>query len=53
MAKDDPWKDVNSDDVDFIKEFWPRVFGEALQDDVKRGSPMYRKVCPCPFDERV
>ena len=53
MAQDDPWKDVHTGDADFVREIWPRLFGEQLQDDISKESPLYKNVRPSPFEGRV
>ena len=53
MAKDDPWKEINSGDMDFVKQFWPHVFGNALEDDTTKGSPLFDKVRLWPLEEHV
>jgi hypothetical protein len=30
MAQDDLWKEINSEDVDFVKQVWPCLAGEEL-----------------------
>lgn len=53
MAQDDPWKEINSEDGDFVKQVWPYLAGEELQDNVEKDSLMYNKVCPWPCEVRV
>lgn len=52
MAQNDPWKEFNPGDVDFVKQSWARIFGEQLKDDIAKQSPLYKKVCPSP-EERI
>lgn len=51
MAQDDPWKEINSADADFVKQFWPRLCGKPLQDNMAKDSPMHNRVCPWPLDD--
>jgi hypothetical protein len=53
MAQDDPWKEVNPNDVDFVKQFWPRVFGTPLQDEIVKESLVFKKVCPWCLEEHI
>ena len=53
MAQDDPWKEVNLDDVAFVKQFWPRVFGAPLQHDITKETLVFKKVCPWPLEEHI
>jgi hypothetical protein len=53
MAKDDPWKELSLDDMDFVKQFWPCVFGDPLEDDTSKGSLLYDKIYLWPLEEHV
>jgi hypothetical protein len=53
MAQDNPWKEINLEDVDFIKQVWPCLTSEELQDNVEKDSPIYKKVCPWPCEVHV
>ena len=53
-AQGNPWKEVNlGDDMDFINQLWPCIFGKLLQYNVTKGSPLHKKVCPWPLAEHV
>jgi hypothetical protein len=30
MARGNPWNDIDEEDMEFVKQIWPRIFGELL-----------------------
>jgi hypothetical protein len=30
MAQGNPWNDINEEDMEFVKQIWPCIFGELL-----------------------
>jgi hypothetical protein len=45
MAQDDPWTELSQVDLDFVKQYWPRVFGVALSYEITKNLDIYKKVC--------
>lgn len=35
MAQESPWDDILEEDMDFVEQIWPRVFGVLLPEELK------------------